>query len=168
MLGSNKFSVGGLTETCGPLIAGILTFSLFAFFKPQTLAVVAANKDLSFSGLYNAIFDWSSIQTGFLFAIYGFVAGKTDGFIGEIRQTRSMSRYNTYLKRAILIGFVLTLVSMPMIVLNHQIGPEDHYWYWIVALWLSLFAWAFCSFARVAYIFGILVRIKEPTGVPAG
>jgi hypothetical protein len=114
------------------------------------------------------VFGWTAIQTGCLFAIYGYVAGKSDGFVGEIRFSRSMRRYNSYLKRATAIGFLLTATSMPLIVWHHKVTSDDTYWFILVAIWFSLFVWAFVSFARVAYIFGILIRVGEPAQIPAG
>src|SRR5262249_50583393 len=108
------------------------------------------------------------IQTGCLYAIYGYVAGKTDGFIGEIRSSRSIRRYNLFLKRATIIGFLLTFWSMPLIVWNYKVSADDYLWYLFVSAWFSLFVWAFVSFVRVAYIFGILIKVGEPTSVPAG
>ncbi|MDO8877751.1 MAG: hypothetical protein Q8M24_11995 [Pseudolabrys sp.] len=161
MLGSNKkISIGSIAETSGPAILGVICFVALAWLKPVIFALVE-DQSISINNLYTAIFDWASIQTGFLFAIYGFIAGKTDGFIGEIRHTRSMKRYNSYLKKAILAGFLLTITSIPLIVTQYEVKPTEFYRYYVVAAWFSIFMWAFFSFARAAYIFGILIRVSE-------
>jgi hypothetical protein len=149
------------------MVCGITGLVLLVYFK-TTVMQLSVDSKISVTNLYNAIFDWTAIQTGCLFGIYGFVAGKNDGFIGEIRNTRSMKRYGVYIRRAMYIGFVLTLTSIPLIVTNYKIEKDDHLLYYIVAVWFSLFLWAFCSFARVAYIFGILIRVNEPAQIPAG
>jgi hypothetical protein len=124
------------------------------------LALLAADK-LSVGNLFSAVFGWASIQTGCVFAIYGFIAGKTDGFIIEIRNTRSMRRFNSFIMRAIVSGFVLTLTSMPLIAWKFTVTTDDKLLFAVFATWFALFVWAFFSFARVAYIFGLLVRYDE-------
>jgi hypothetical protein len=165
--GNALTQIGRVIETFAPATAGVVTFIALFLSRDLILHLIVDDK-ISVANLYNAVFGWSAIQTGCLYAIYGYVAGKTDGFIGEIRSSRSMKRYNSYLKRATVIGFLLTFSSMPLIVWNYKVSLDDHLWYWLVSAWFSLFVWAFVSFARVAYIFGILVKVGEPESVPAG
>jgi hypothetical protein len=159
--GFRGHSWAALAEAFGPFVCGITTFVLLNLYQQKMLELIV-NEVLSVENLYNAVFGWAAIQTGCLYAIYGFVAGRTDGFIGEIRFSRSMVRYNSYLKRATSIGFLLTFTSMPLIVWHHKVSTSDATWFWIVSLWFSLFVWAFVAFIRVAYIFGILVKVGEP------
>ena len=154
-------------EAFGPLASGAATFLLLLYFHTKILGLIV-DETIAVDNLYNAVFGWAAIQTGCLYAIYGYVAGKSDGFIGEIRFSRSMKRYNSYLKRATFMGFVLTFTSMPLIVWHHKVMATDFIWFTSVAAWFSLFVWAFVSFARVAYIFGILLKVGEPDRVPAG
>src|SRR5690242_16913318 len=110
-------------EAYAPAALGLLALVLLWLAHGELLLLIAGNK-ISVSNLFSAIFGWASIQTGCVFAIYGFVAGKTDGFIGEVRNTRSMRRFNTYIWRAIVSGFILTIGSMPLMVLNLRIKPD--------------------------------------------
>lgn len=156
-----------ITEAFGPAATAAAVFVLLLIFHAKITALIV-DKTLSIDNLYSAVFGWAAIQTGCLYAIYGYVAGKTDGFIGEIRSSRSMRRYNSYLKRATIMGFLLTIWSMPLIVWHHEVTVNDNYWFISMSLWFSLFIWAFGAFARVAYIFGILINVGEPTRVAAG
>jgi hypothetical protein len=162
-----NYSFSSIAETFSPAVSGLSVFLLLLYFHVRILSLIVDDV-ISVDNLYNAVFGWAAIQTGCLYAIYGYVAGKTDGFIGEIRFSRSMRRYNGYLRRATITGFVLTFTSMPLIVWRHKVTMEDFYWFVGVAVWFSLFVWAFVSFARVAYIFGILLKVGEPAKVPAG
>jgi hypothetical protein len=153
-------SVGWIVEAFGPIVAGVLTLALLWSFRWSIIPWMAADK-LSVGNLFSAVFGWASIQTGCVFAIYGFVAGKNDGFIGEVRRTRSMKRFSTYIMRAIMSGFLLTVTSMPLIVWKFTIALDDKYLYLMIVAWFALFVWAFLSFARVAYIFGVLVRVQD-------
>jgi hypothetical protein len=164
MNGSGRYSIAAQLEAYGPLVSGATTFLVLALLRHHVLDLVVG-KTISMENLYNSVFGWAAIQTGCLFAIYGYVAGKTDGFIGEIRQSRSMRRYNVYLWRATLIGFVLTVSCVPLIVWNYEVTKDDLSWFFIVNFWFSLFVWTFVSFIRVAYIFGVLIKVGEPTAV---
>jgi hypothetical protein len=161
MSSSRSFSLGRLIEDFGPVLCGLAVLSCLIVFKKEIMAM-SADGVISVTNLYNAVFGWAAIQTGCLFAMYGFVTGSHDGFIGEARHTRSMKRYAIFLRRALYIGFLLSVTSIPLIVTNYKIEQESTFLYFVVAAWFSLFVWAFCSFARVAYIFGILIKVKEP------
>jgi hypothetical protein len=167
MSGSSKISIGGLVEQFGPLAGAVVTFATVFYFKDHILDL-SKREFISITELYTAVFDWASIQSGFLFGIYGFIAGKNDGFIGEIRHTRSMQIYNKYLWRAIVVGFSLTASTIPLLVTQYEPKADSQVLFYIVVLWVSLFVWAFLAFARVAYIFGILVKTRGGTGIPAG
>lgn len=165
MNGFKRFS--WLVEAYGPVVAGLITLGLLLFLKDTLLPLMAENR-LSANNLFTAIFGWASIQTGCVFAIYGFIAGKTDGFIGEARNTRSMRRYRIYIRRAIMSGFVLTIGSIPLVAFNFKVGLNDIGVYALIAIWFSVFVWAFLSFGRVAYIFGLLTRIEDVNKIKAG
>lgn len=159
--------IAWLLEAYAPAACGGVTL-LALWFSRESLLPLMANDTISVGNLFSAIFGWASIQTGCVYAIYGFIAGKTDGFIGEIRHTRSMRRYQAYIRRAIASGFILTIGSMPLIVWKFKITTSDTILFLAIAGWFSVFVWAFLSFARVAYIFGILTRVEEKRPVPGG
>lgn len=167
MSSSGRFSLGRLIETYGPAFVGLLGLAALIYYKTEIMYLSESDK-ISVTNLYNAVFDWTAIQTGCLFAMYGFVTGQAEGFIGEIRHTRSMARYAVYLRRALYIGFALTIGSIPLIVLNYKIKSDTHLLYYAVAVWFSVFLWAFCSFARVAFIFGVLIKVRQPRQISAG
>lgn len=136
------------------------------YFSESVKAAFVA-EELSVDGLYTAVFDWSAIQTGFLFGIFGYVMGSDDGFLEKIKDTATLSRFVSYTKRATVIGFFLTFYSIPLIVLSPKIGAESEVVYYFVTAWFSLFVWAFLAFARVAYLFGILLRPRAKKEFPA-
>jgi len=72
-----------------------------------------------------------------------------------------MRRYNKFIMRAITSGFILTLSSMPLIGWKFHVEKGDLVLYAIISAWFSTFVWAFFSFARVAYIFGLLVQTEN-------
>lgn len=68
----------GFIERFGPIAVALsVTIALLVYRDPIVLR--EAKGLLNFSALYSAAVDWAAIQTGFLFGIFGFVAGKTTG-----------------------------------------------------------------------------------------
>ena len=153
-----------LEQTVPAVLAGIvLAFSII--FSAEIIAVFSRN-ELTIENLYSAVFDWSAIQTGFLFGVYGFVVGKNGGFIEKIRNTLAMQRFVRYTLRATVIGFILTVVCIPLIVTQMRMPPVADYRYYLVAIWAALFVWAFLAFLRVAFIFGALIRVRDEEFIP--
>lgn len=149
-----------IVERFGPFFIGALSVAAIWLFKEELLTMVQS-KEIDFSNLYSSVFDWSSIQTGFLFAIFGFVAGKTDGFISKIKNTPEMRLFLLYTKRALFLGFAITLSSVPLMVTSFDVSYGGGWRYYVFSAWAFLSVWGFFSFLRVAYIFGDLLKIKD-------
>ena len=113
--------------------------------------------------LFSAVFGWAAIQTGFAFGVYGFVAGKKEGFVGALRGTVAMTRFMSYIKRANIAGFMLTFASIPLIVLSPTVEAPFSTSFIVVSIWFSAFVWAFCSFLRLAYNFGQISGVEDQT-----
>ncbi len=142
-------------ERLAPIAFGILTFALLAFYRGDIAAKFAPG-GWQTANLYGAVFQWASIQSGFVFAIYGFIGTKRDGFVGVLARGDSFEDFLGYARRAYLGGFALTFVSLPIMVVAPSINDLASRSYWIVAAWFACFVWTFCSFLRVAFIFGMI------------
>lgn len=149
-----------IVERFGPFALAIMAIAGIYTYRPNLLQL-AAKGEIDFSNLYSSVFDWSSIQTGFLFAIFGFVAGKTDGFIHEIKATPEMQSFLLYTKRALALGFMITFFSVPLIVTSFDIAKGPSWKFHLFSLWSFLSVWGFFAFLRVAYIFGALIKVKD-------
>lgn len=125
-----------------------------------------ADDTIQLDNLYNAVFGWSSIQTGFLFTVYGFITGKRDGFVGAILHTQAMRFFKRSLGWAIIVGFLLTLLSMPLIAIPVEPTSFDK-WYISIALWFAFFVWSFLLFCKVAFNFGVIARVPDNQDRPA-
>ena len=77
-----------------------------------------------------------------------------------------MQRFVRYTLRATVIGFILTVVCIPLIVTQMRMPPVADYRYYLVAIWAALFVWAFLAFLRVAFIFGALIRVRDEEFIP--
>lgn len=147
-------------ERHGPISAGLIVVVALIYFRGQVVSGVADGA-LDFAILYAAIFDWSAIQTGFLFGIFGYIQGKNRGFIAEIKNTPEMGAFSKYQKTAIYLGFMLTFLSIPLMVSAFNFSGSGWIRFSIFCGWSFLATWAFFAFLRVAYIFGILVRVRD-------
>ena len=160
MVKSNKVGLLLAVERFAPIILAGLSLILMSCSKRSIVAEFAA-ENWKAEGLYSAIFAWASIQIGFAFGVYGFVVGQSKGFMEAIRNTTAMNRFITYVKRANVSSFLLTIFSIPLIVVSPDLkdpsGPE----YALVSLWFSLFVWTFLTFLRIAYGFGHLSSVKD-------
>ena len=157
---SKSDKVKKAVEQFSPISVAAVSFIVLQYYKVEIVSAFL-NGNWSVSSLYAAIFDWSAIQTGFLFGIYGFVASKKDGFIGEITGTYAMIWFISYIRRAIFTGFVLTFASIPLVVIDLSLVANEGENYVWISLWMCLFIWAFLSFARAAYIFGLMARVRD-------
>lgn len=102
-----------------------------------------------------------------MFAIYGFIVTKRDGFVGMIVSGGSYERFLGFTKRACLGGFALSITSLPLLIATPKVEATSQYLYWIQAGWFSLFVWAFCAFLRVAFSFGVIVGTPDrPERIP--
>jgi len=75
-----------------------------------------------------------------------------------------MVLFKRYTMRAMLIGFVLTLLTIPLIVTGNQ--PLSPVRFYLSAVWFSVFAWAFAAFLRVALNFGQMVSVPDRQTIP--
>src|SRR3546814_2368596 len=94
-----------------PLGAGLIALALCLYFRHDISERFSPDGWQS-ADLFAAVFDWSSIQSGFVFAIYGFIVTKRDGFIGAITPGQSYEQFIGFTRRACLGGFALTVSSL--------------------------------------------------------
>lgn len=163
MPSSNRLSFGYLMELYGPIAITIAWLIASYFLKSWLVGSVATGK-IVLSGLFSAVFGWAAIQTGFLFSVFGFVATKSDGFIGQFRHSPIMKRFQRYVLQAMYMGFVLTIYSIPLMIFTLDVSGT--FTYWLVSVWFASFIWAFASFLRVALNFGKMVSVKDSEFIP--
>lgn len=96
-----------------------------------------------------------------MFAVYGFIVTKRDGFVGTVIAGGSYERFLGFTKRACYGGFALTIASLPLLVSSPKMLTLTSFGYWLIALWFALFIWAVGAFLRVAFSFGIIVGTPD-------
>lgn len=144
------------------IITAIISLNLY-YYQNALLANLTSN-DITTTILYSSVFNWSSIQTGFLFGIFGYIGGKSDGFIYEVKNTMTMRRFLDYMRTAIWLGYVVIFISIPMMVIQDDLISND--WKFFIFLgWAFLSLWSFFSFLRVAHIFGLLMIVDTRNSI---
>ena len=147
-------------ERLAPAVLGAVAFLLIAGFREQ-VSVRFLPPGWDAENLYSAVFNWASIQSGFVFGIYGFIVSKKDGFAGEVAKAEWFDQLLIYARRAYQTGFALTFVSLPLMVADPDIHNPGSTAFWMVAAWFAAFVWTFCAFLRVAFIFGMIAAVPD-------
>lgn len=148
-------------EQYAPIILTVVFALAIYLSAPAIIAKFEPTDGWQVSSLYGAVFNWSAIQTGFAFGVYGFVVGKNDGFVQEIRDKLAMRRFLSYVRRANVGGFVLTVTSLPLTIANPAISDRHSVLFFVLIAWFCLFLWTFMAFLRVAYGFGKLSSVRD-------
>lgn len=157
---SHRASPGLLIEKYGPLVLSILGTMGVLLWRDAITANVS-RQEIDVDDLYSSVLNWASIQIGFAFAVYGFVIGKSEGFVEAVRDTAAMGRFISYVKRANVGGFLLTATSIPLAVISPEPKTPDSLVFWVVTCWFGLFLWTFFAFLRIAYNFGHLSSVRD-------
>lgn len=105
---------------------------------------------------YTTVFTLATVFTAFLFTFYTFIVTADRGFLEAARTSSYFQQTVTYTLRAIVIGSVLCLFTIPMLVVQPAPTTGDP-WLIIAAMWAGLTVWAAASFVRAAYLFSIFV-----------
>jgi hypothetical protein len=154
-------SLGLVIEQFAPLAISAACAIAIYVLAPSIIAKFKAPAGWQVSSLYGAVFNWSAIQTGFAFGVYGFVIGKNDGFVQEIRDRLAMRRFLGYVRRANIGGFLLTIASLPLAITNPTISESNSPLFFAILTWFCLFLWTFLAFLRVAFGFGKLSSVRD-------
>lgn len=137
-----------------------------ALLSAATLVAVLWRGDLAYSyaeaskwhldQMYTAVFTISTVVTAFLFTFYTFIITGDRGFLAASRSSLPFRQTVDYTLRAIVVGSVLSVATIPMLVVQPVLLKGD-LWMFFAAVWAALTVWAVSSFIRAAYLFAIFV-----------
>ncbi|GEO99991.1 hypothetical protein [Methylobacterium haplocladii] len=162
----NKKSFLAYFESWSPFVLAATAFCTLIFFRVEITQDFVTYK-LSLPQLYTAIFGWASVMTGFQFGVYSLIFSKTDGFISRISSTKALEKFMSYTKRAVTLGFALTIFGIPLLIINADMDGLSVIMYCIGTLYVSLFIYSFAATVRVAKLFAIMAKIKTKISLPA-
>ncbi|MGB3721327.1 MAG: hypothetical protein WA979_00730 [Pacificimonas sp.] len=142
-------------------IGGATAFALPFVFRSD-LAAKFQSEAWNLAAFYAAIFDWSSIQSAFLFGIYAFVLSRSEPFIRAISDNSVFEELRTYVRRALYLTLALTLITIPLVVSSPSPDPSwTDYGLWIVAIITAFTAYTFLSFIKVLRVFAKIERLRR-------
>lgn len=134
------------------LIFSTGAFTLFAK-KVSNAAYFGSWEETLF---YASLFNWSSIQTAFLFGIYTFIIGRPGKFKSRFEDTKLYADSMKYLRRTVFSSFVLSFICLPLMF----VAPNISRWRGLKELGLGYIVFAVTSVFAL-YLFGrILISMK--------
>ena len=154
-------------ESVYPIIFALGAVAFWCLAGKHLVAVSEA-KRWHLDQLYTAIFGLLSITTGFLATFYGTIQSMSEGFIKMIKNTNVMSKFLRFTKRAIITGFIVSILTIPMLVTTPL--PQERWslaFIW-VGIWCGLAVYAICTFLRVGTNLFVLFETRAPTWRPGG
>lgn len=124
-------------ERWGPLalaLFGVLSFGKWG----EQFYSVAEESNLSVSSLYQAVFDTSSIVCAFLFSFLIFIKTTENHFLSAFRSKKIYKRMERHFIYSITASFVLTIMTIPVLVISPM--PDSMYtWSFLyVAIWIAV------------------------------
>ena len=114
--------------------------------------------------IYGAIFDLYSILTGLLFAVYGIVLTGANPFMQSLRRTKVYALYRVTLKQAIYLGFIVTLGTIPLLILEPKEVKAGSELNFALSLWAGASVTGFHLFLRLAR--GFITMAENPSERP--
>lgn len=105
--------------------------------------------------LYSSVFDWSSIQSAFLFSIYAFFLSRSEPFIQAVSKTQPFKMLRRYVLRSLWLSLGLTIITLPLAVSPPEITSSRALdWGFLVFLFVSvLMTYTFMCFVKVIRVF---------------
>ena len=163
----HRLSIEAIRERFYPLFLGLVGAAASLLWGHKLVAI-CVKEAWHVDQLYTAVFAFLAITTGFLATFYCTIACMSEGFIRQIRDTRVMHGFLSYLKRAILLGFVVSLASIPRMVAQPVPTEQFSISAIVAAAWLGSAIWAIAAFYRVASLFFFLFEARTKPRLPAG
>jgi hypothetical protein len=163
----HRLDFDAIRERFYPLCVGALTALVWLLWGDKLVAI-CAKEQWHIEQMYTAIFAFLAITTGFLATFYCTIVCMSEGFVRQIRDTKKMWGFLAFVKRGIILGFIISLASIPMMIAAPTPTEQFSISAIIVAIWLGGAAWAIAAFYRVASLFFFLFEAKTEPRRPAG
>jgi hypothetical protein len=139
---------------------GMAAGTAMLIYGPRVIACATAS-GWQLDQLYGAIFNLSTVFTGFLFTFYTFVVTTDRGFLGKAKHSLYFKRANGFTILAIVAGFILCVLSVPMLVRPPApTGPGLAF----LSIWVAVAFWALLAFERATRVFIIFVSRHGASG----
>jgi hypothetical protein len=142
-----KRYVGYQWEKCYPYVFGLLIGVVMIGYGPSVFSY-SAGHGIHLENSYTAVAGVFAIIAGFLAAFYGSVQALADTRLKKLAKTIIFTRFIQYIREATIAGFLLAVISIPLIVLSPTeiTTTVDRF---ALGVWCGLSVYAFLAFVRV-------------------
>jgi hypothetical protein len=137
-------------------VAGLLLWSW-----PYISARFSTPSGWSSSGLYSAVFSWTSIQIGFLFAVYTFVVPRTEPLFKAVSGTGAFESFKRYMLLSTYLTLLCALGAFILMVTNPVPNAAPLVRFPLIG-WMTFTAYTLFRFLKVIRSFRGLERTRHP------
>lgn len=137
-------------------VAGLLLWSW-----PHVSARFSAQNGWSASGLYSAVFSWTSIQVGFLFAVYTFVVPRTEPLFKAVAGTGVFERFKSYMLVSTYLTLLCALGAFILTVTNPIPNAAPMVRLPLI-IWMTFTVYTLFRFLKVIRSFRGMERTRHP------
>lgn len=163
----NRIQFDAILERVYPACLGVVCAGAWLFWGHKLVYLSEANH-WHLDQLYTAVFAFLAITTGFLATFYCTIMCMSEGFVRAIRDTRLLGRFLAFVKGAIVLGFFVSLASIPMMVVAPLPKEPMTISAFVIAAWVGVAVWAVAAFFRVAALFFFIFEARVQPRRPAG
>ncbi len=124
-------------------------------YKRGVITSSFANDIWDLEGFYAAVFDWSSIQSAFLFSVFAFFLARSEPFIQAISNTTTFRALRKYVLRSLILSMLLTLLSFPLLINTPDMVSNEYlnFGFCIFIFVMTFLCYTFMCFIKVVRVF---------------
>lgn len=146
-----------------PLFSGAIGMAVMSLFGERAFQYMT-DHGWNIANIYGAVFDLFSILTGLLFAVYGIVLTGANPFMQSLRRTNVYRRYRKHLKEGIYLGFLVTIGTLPLLVIEPKEIVTGSPLAVALSMWVGASVAGFHLFVRIAR--GFIAIAENPPERP--
>ncbi len=152
-------AVGWTRRFIGGLSAIIAFAACIGFHRELTVQFESGAWNVS--NFYSAVFGWASIQTGFLFAVYVYLATKTSPFMESVKETEAYRSMMAFTRATLWLVISVVLATVPLLVATPLPGDSISIVTVLIALWCGLVVYTFFRFLRIIRAFVAIESVRR-------
>lgn len=144
--------IARISEKYGPFLIGLAALCVSYHYQAQFFIMSSAS-EWHVDALYGSVFNIAAAASAFLFAFYTYVRTAEGNILREIRAAAVFRRAARYIIRAIVSTAILSVATVPFMVVVPEPQTASESWYWAVCLWTALSFYVLAAIIRSAYHF---------------
>jgi hypothetical protein len=147
-----------------PVFLGFVAFIVFNIWRSFIYDYNELITQIDEKKMYSSVFGWSTVQSGFLFASYGFFASASSKFFDYLKRTDFILRLLDNVRSGTASTFILAFCSIPLMVLEPDWSSSSPLLLLLIGIWLGIVSWATAEFLRILFVFWRITAPKHRGG----